>query len=166
MSFWDVLYYAFLIIGGVFLLLITLLAFLVGRGLERRDGPTGKAFTFHERIFYNVVKDLKAFARLFKVTYNEINIIVFYFFIPFTWMILVDYILDFHYLKIAFGVFCTAFYMLCRDFRSFSDRLYRKSVDFLNFFNRFGSSYIISSVWICIFIPVLIYGGHLYLIFK
>ena len=166
MGFWDVLYYAFLIIGAAFLLLITLLAFLVSRGLERRDGPTGKPFTFHERIFYNVVNDLKAFARLFKVTYNEINIVVFYFLIPFTWLILVDYILDFHYLKIAFVVFCIGFYMLCRDFRSFSDLLYRKSVNFLNFFNRFGSSYIISSVWICIFIPALIYGGLFYLIYK
>jgi hypothetical protein len=166
MSFWDILYYALLITGGAFILLITLLSFPVSRGLERRDGPTGKPFTFHERIFYNVVNDLIAFARLFKITYNEINILVYYFLVPFTWTILLDIIFGFHYLKIAFGVFCVIFFILCRNFRSFSDRLFRRSVDFLNYFNRFGGNYIMSSVWICIFIPALIYGGLFYFIYK
>ena len=165
MSFWDLLYYTLLIIGGSIFLLITVLAFLVSGGLERRDGPTGKPFTFHERIFYNVANDLNAFARLFKITYNEINILVFYFLIPFTWVVLLDIIFEFHYLKIAFGIFCFLFFILIRNFRSFSDHLFRKSVAFLNYFNRFGSNYIVSSVWICIFIPALIYGGLFYLIY-
>ena len=115
MSFWDLLYYTLLIIGGSIFLLITVLAFLVSGGLERRDGPTGKPFTFHERIFYNVANDLNAFARLFKITYNEINILVFYFLIPFTWVVLLDIIFEFHYLKIAFGIFCFSFFILIRN---------------------------------------------------
>ena len=166
MSFWDLVYYSLLIIGSSFFLLITLMAFMVSRGLERRDGPTGKPFTFHERIFYNVANELNAFARLFKITYNEINILVFYFLIPFTWLALMDIIFEFHYLKIAFGIACICFFMVIRSFRSFSDGLFRKSVMFLNYFNRFGSNYIVSSVWICIFIPALIYGGLFYLIYS
>lgn len=165
MSFWDFLYYTLLTIVGSFFLLITVLAFMVSSGLERRDGPTGKAFTFHERIFYNVANELNAFARLIKITYNEINILVFYFLIPFTWLALIDIIFEFHYLKIAFGISCIWFFMVIRNFRSFSDGLFRKSVMFLNYFNRFGSNYIVSSVWICIFIPALIYGGLFYLIY-
>jgi hypothetical protein len=166
MNIWDVLYYALLIIGGALFLLIFVLAFAVSRGLERRDGPTGKPLTFHERIFYNVVKDLMRFATLFKLTYNEINIVVFYFIIPFTWMILLDIIFEFHYFKIGSFFFILGFFFACKDFRSFSNKLFGKSVVFLNYFNRFGSNYIVSSVWICIFIPVLIYGGLFYLIYK
>ena len=165
MSFWDFLYYTLLTIVGSFFLLITVLAFMVSSGLERRDGPTGKPFTFHEHIFYNVANELNAFARLIKITYNEINIFVFYFLIPFTWLALIDIIFEFHYLKIAFGISCIWFFMVIRNFRSFSDGLFRKSVMFLNYFNRFGSNYIVSSVWICIFIPALIYGGLFYLIY-
>jgi len=164
MSFWDIMYYAFLIIGGAFLLLITLLAFLVGRGLERRDGPTGKPFTFHERIFYNVANDLMSFARMFKITYNEINIIVYFFLVPLSWLVMLDLIFEFHYLKITFGVFALGFYFLCRDFRSFSDKLFRQSVNFLNYFNRFGSTYVITSVWICVFVPASIYAFLIYLL--
>jgi len=166
MDFWEVFKYTLWIIGGVLFLLIVVLAFLVSRGLERRDGPTGKPFTFHERIFYNVANDLMSYARMFKITYNEINIIVYFFFIPFSWLVLLDLIFEFHYLKIAFGVFALGFYFLCRDFRAFSDKLFRQSVNFLNYFNRFGSTYIITSVWICVFVPASIYAFLIYLLFR
>jgi hypothetical protein len=166
MDFWDVFKYALWFIGGALFLLIVVLSFLVSRGLEERDGPTGKPFTFHERIFYNVANDLTSYARMFKITYNEINIIVYYFLIPFSWLVLLDLIFEFHYLKIGFGVFSLVFFLVCKDFRSFSNKLFRKSVNFLNYFNRFGSNYIISSVWFCVFVPIGIYAFLIYLLFH
>ena len=109
MDFWEVLKYTLWIIGGALFFVIVVLSFIVSRGLERRDGPTGKPFTFHERIFYNVANDLMSYARIFKITYNEINIIVYFFLVPFSWSVLLDLIFEFHYLKIAFGVFALEF---------------------------------------------------------
>ncbi len=98
-------------------------------------------------------------------TYNEVNIIVYFFVIPFSWFCLLDVIFNFHYLKINSLLFFTGFYTGCRDFKSYSDWLFGKSVDFLNFFNRFGSYYFTTSVWICVPLPIGIYIILFYFIF-
>ena len=108
-------------------------------------------------VFSLTVKLLSFIARKSNLTYNEINVIVYFFIIPFSWLVLLDYIFDFHYLKAAFGLMCFGFILGCRDFKTYSDWLFDKSVDFLNYFNRFGSNYEASSVWICVSIPILIY---------
>ena len=109
------------------------------------------------RIFNFVAQSLHQFARATGFTYNQINILVYYFFIPFTWLMMLDGIFGVHYLKLGFGVFCFGFWVGCRDFRSYADWAFYKSVDFLNYFNRFGSNYYKSSVWICVAVPVFIY---------
>ena len=101
-------------------------------------------------VFNIVAQALRTLSRLTGFTYNEINVLLYYFIIPFTWMILLDSILNINYFKIAGSIFCIGFYAGCRDFRKYSDWLFFKSVIFLNFFNRFGSNYIKSSVWICV----------------
>jgi hypothetical protein len=117
-------------------------------------------------IFKIVANFLSYMGQITGRTYNEMNIIVYYFIIPFTWMWLLDIIFDFHYLKIAFGVFTIGFAAGCRDFRTYSDWLFNKSYVFLNYFNRYGSNYIASSVWICVSIPIVVYGVLLYFVFK
>ena len=118
------------------------------------------------KIFRLVANALIALARITGFTYNQINILVYFFFIPFTWLVMLDEIFDFHYLKVAFIVFCIGFTFGCRDFKNYSDWAFKRSVDFLSFFNRFGSNYFKSSVWICVAIPIVIYGFLAYLVFK
>jgi len=118
------------------------------------------------KIFRLVANALIALARITGLTYNEINILVYYFFIPFTWLVMLDEIFDFHYLKAACIVFCIGFAFGCRDFKNYSNWAFKRSVDFLNFFNRFGSNYYKSSVWICVATPTVIYGFLAYLVFK
>jgi hypothetical protein len=113
-------------------------------------------------IFRIVANLLWRMGRITGFTYNEINIIVYYFLIPFSWLFLLDSIFHFHYLKIGFIFYCLGFRMGCRDFRSYSDRLFDQSAAFLNYFNKFGSNYVASSVWICVAIPVVIYGVLIY----
>jgi len=108
-------------------------------------------------IFRIVADALLYIAKITGLTYNEINIIVYYFIIPFTWLILLDYIFKFHYLKAGFIIFAVVFFLSCKNFRNFSDWLFDKSVDFLNIFNHIGSNYVASSVWICVAIQILIY---------
>ncbi len=120
----------------------------------------------HKRIFDFVANKLIILARFFRLTYNEINIIVYYFLIPFSWLSLIDLICGFHYLKFAFFIFSAGFFIGCRDFRSYSDELFMKSVEFLNYFNRFGQNYVAASVIICVLIPIMIYAILIYFAFA
>jgi hypothetical protein len=119
------------------------------------------------RIIFNIVANsLKFIGSKTGLTYNEINIIVYYFGIPFSWLCLLDLLFNFHYFKIAFAIFTLGFIVGCRDFKTYSDLLFKKSVSFLNYFNKFGSNYIVSSVWICVSLPIAIYAILLFLVLK
>lgn len=100
------------------------------------------------------------------LTYNEMNIIIYYFCIPFSWVCLIDVLLHVHYLKITFIIFTLGFFTGCRNFKDYSNWLFDKSVTFLNYFNKFGSNYIASSVWICVSLPAIIYALLIFLILK
>ena len=117
-------------------------------------------------IFKIVAKSLSFIGRKTLLTYNEINIIIYYFVIPFSWFLLLDIFFTFHYFKLAFAIFTLGFIVGCRDFKSYSDWLFHKSVSFLNYFNKYGSNYIASSVYICVLLPIVIYVILIFLIFK
>ena len=53
-------------------------------------------------IFQLVANSLFRVSQILGLTYNEINIILYYLIIPFTWLVLLDKIFKFHYLKITF----------------------------------------------------------------
>ena len=48
-------------------------------------------------------------------------------------------------------------------FKEQCDWVFKDSVDFLNCFNKWGRNYVLTTVVICIIIPLLIYGGLVYL---
>ena len=120
----------------------------------------------NHKIFKIVANLLFFVAHKTKLTYNEINIIVYYLLISFSWLCLLDVIFNFHYLKIAFVIFTFGFIVGCRNFKTYSDWLFDKSVSFLNYFNKYGSNYVASSVWICVSLPIAIYAILIFLIFK
>ena len=115
-------------------------------------------------IFRIVALSLNVIAKLTGRTYREVNILVYYFMVPLSWLIMLDQIFGFHYFKISFLLVCFGFYLGCRDFKSYSDWLFEKSVVFLNLFNKMGSNYVSSSVWICVGLPLLIYLALGYLL--
>jgi hypothetical protein len=117
-------------------------------------------------IFKIVAKSLSYIGSKTGLTYTQINILVYYFVIPFTWLCLLDIICSFHYFKIGFAIFTIGFTVGCRNFKSYSDWLFDKSVLFLNYFNKYGSNYVSSSVWICVSLPIVIYAILIYLIIK
>jgi hypothetical protein len=105
------------------------------------------------------VRDALAFiAKVSNRTYVEINIIAYFILIPCSWLAILDWILGTSgILSVLFLIAWLCFLFIRRDFRNFSEWLFQKSVDFLLFFDRFGSNYILSSVLICVVIPVLVY---------
>lgn len=110
------------------------------------------------RIFDWVAYLLNRIAKLTHFTYNEINIIMYYFLIPLSWTIMGDFIIGFPVLTtILLGVWVYLFVKNCNDFGNWCDLVFHDSVELLLWFKKIGWNYTVSSVIICVFIPVLIY---------
>ena len=102
-----------------------------------------------------VVRDILVWlANISGFSYMAVNIIVYYFVIPFIYFIILDQILGSHYFKISFLIIISVTLLRIRDFELFSDWLFRKSADFLGSFSSIGMNYIVASVIICVFIPL------------
>ena len=106
-------------------------------------------------------------AKLTGLTYNEVNIIVYYLLIPLSWTVMIDYI--------AMLPFLTPMYLLAwiiflwKDPMKFKDRCdwaFDKSVEFLLYFKKIGWNYVVSSVIICVVVPVLVYVELIYAIIR
>ena len=97
-------------------------------------------------------------AKLTGATYNEVNIIVYYLLIPLSWAVMIDYITKMPFLSIMYVMAWIIF--LWKDSMKFRDRCdwaFDKSVVFLLWFKKTGWNYVVSSVIICVIIPILIY---------
>lgn len=97
-------------------------------------------------------------AKLTGATYNEVNIIVYYLLFPLSWAAMIDYITKMPFLSIMYVIAWVIF--LWKDPMKFRDRcdwVFIKSVDFLLWFKKIGWNYVVSSVIICVIIPILIY---------
>ena len=106
---------------------------------------------------FKLVRDFLVFLSLLtNKTYREVNIIVYYYIIPFLYLGLIDYKIETHLLKVVFLISACLSFFLIKDFEKFSNSLFDKSVFFLRLFERVGWSYIVSSVIICVFFPVII----------
>ena len=118
-------------------------------------------------IFSIVALSLNKLATLLHLTYNEINIIVYYLLIPLTWTIMLDFyigtpITTYTLIFIWFGIKIGTW----GRFREWSDWAFMCSVDFLNYFNRWGGNYVLNSVIICVLVPLFIYIGLIFLLFT
>ena len=123
--------------------------------------------TFVSFIFRKVADALYDGASALGITYNEQNIIVYYLLIPLTWTIMFDYwlgtpITTYTLLFIWVGIRLGTW----GRFREWSDWTFMRSVDFLNFFNRWGGNYVLNSVIVCVLVPILIYVGLIFLLVK
>lgn len=99
-------------------------------------------------------------------TYNEINVIVYFGIIPFSWALLLDILLSVGYFSVGLLGFAFGVTVSVNKFSTFADKVFKRSVQFLLYFNRFGSSYERSSVLICVIIPITIYVLLIYLVLR
>lgn len=110
-----------------------------------------------ETIFDIVANFLYNIANYTGLTYNEINIIIYYIFIPFSYIVLIDIYFNKHIAKIVFFALLLIAVFIIQDFSMFSDWLFSASVNFLNIFSFIGINYITSSVIICVLLVIMIY---------
>lgn len=119
------------------------------------------------RIFGAVADALVAVGGLTGLTYNEVNVLMYYLVVPLSWGVMLDVWLR----KPIFGptvivVWIGIFIAVRSHFSSWCDRVFDASVDFLNWFNQFGGNYILNSVIICVVLPLAIYGLLTWLLSK
>ncbi len=110
-----------------------------------------------ETIFNIVANVLFSIAQNTGLSYNEINIIIYYVIIPFSFAVLIDIYFSKHAAKIFFFALMLIAGFIIQDFSKFSDWLFSISVNFLNIFSFIGINYITSSVIICVFLVIMIY---------
>ena len=110
------------------------------------------------QIFVKVAMALYRGAQRLGITYNEINILVYYLLIPLTWTIMVDILIGTPMTTSALLLVWTGIRIgTVGRFSEWCDWAFMRSVDFLNYFNRWGGNYYLNSVVICVVIPMLIY---------
>lgn len=118
-------------------------------------------------VFFVVAGIEHIIAKFTGLTYNEVNIIVYYILIPLSWTAMIDYITMQPLLTPLFltgwGIFLWKDHM---SFRGRCDWIFMKSVDFLLCFKKIGWNYVVSSVIICVVVPILIYVELIYAIIK
>ena len=111
-------------------------------------------------VFGIVAASLRLMAKALHMTYNEINIIVYYLIIPLSWCIMLDYIIG---LPITTPIWILLWIYIIwskrKFFKEWCDAAFKLSVDFLLKFQRIGWNYWKASVIICVVIPLIIYAA-------
>ena len=118
-------------------------------------------------IFAIVAGAEQIIAKMTGLTYNEVNIIVYYLLIPLSLTVMIDYITMMPFLTPMYIIGWVIF--LWKDpmkLRARCDWAFEKSVDFLLYFKKIGWNYIVSSVIICVVVPVMIYIELIYAIIN
>ncbi len=111
-----------------------------------------------KKVFNLTAAILLITAKRLNLTYNEINIIVYYFIVPLTWCVMLDCIIKMPICSIIWTVLGLSVYIAKRKvFSSWCDYVFKKSVQFLLSFNSIGWNYHKASVIICVVVPIIIY---------
>ena len=107
-------------------------------------------------IFVKVANALLLLAKKFHTTYNAVNIVVYYCLVPLFWAAILDYKLGIFAFSLAVLSFWTGIFIFDRHFVKDCDYWFEKSVSFLEWFEKIGRNYKLSSVIICVVIPIII----------
>lgn len=111
-----------------------------------------------QSIFTVVYRILVTLSELTGLSYNEINVVVFFVIVPLLFLLLLDKIYDRHVFGVTFIVVIIFFCILIQDLRLFADSIFEKSVILLLGFEAIGLDYVSSSVIVCVFLPMLLFG--------
>ena len=116
--------------------------------------------TFVSKIFLLIARLLQNIVNVTNLTYNEINIIVYYFVIPLSWCIMLDCITKLPVITLLFITIWIIIFLKVKSFSQWCNKGFELSQKFICFFGE----YVKSSVIICVLIPLLIYIILIYLL--
>ena len=114
-------------------------------------------------IFYRVANTLIGIANKTGLTYNEVNILVYYLIIPLTWTVMLDLILCKPITPPLLILVWVGIFIATRgQFRQWCDKAFVLSQHFIRFFGE----YVKYSVVICVIVPIIIYTLLFVLLFT
>lgn len=120
-----------------------------------------------QRVFALVANSLLTIGKMTGLTYNEVNILVYYLLIPLSWTAMFDCWIGTPMTSAALLLVWVGIFIGTRHtFGLWCDRAFLASVDFLNWFNRWGGNYVLNSVIICVLLPLLVYGFLIWILIK
>ena len=123
--------------------------------MKQKQNFQTKHLSVSSDIFYRVAYTLLRIANRTGLTYNEVNIILYYCIIPLTWCIMLDIIIKKFLLTPLLSIVWILILMITKNhFNLWCDKIFVFSQKFIKFFGE----YIKYSVVICVFIPLIIYG--------
>ena len=108
------------------------------------------------KIFIIVRDALFNLYRVFHLSYNAINVIVYYIIIPMIYLMIIDMIIGGYYFTISYLFILLGAAIIIKDYNVFFDWLFMKSAMFLNSFSIVGWDYYRASVIICVFVPIIV----------
>jgi len=116
--------------------------------------------------FYLVYAALKSISERTGLTYEMINVILYFVLIPTVYLALIDKILRRPITLVIFYT-CLAFLLLMfRDWNELAEAVFNYAVEFLLLFSAVGLNYDRASVAMCIIVPLLIFLVLLYYAFP
>jgi hypothetical protein len=104
--------------------------------------------------FQAVAKGLYYSGTLINLSYNEMNILVYFVIIPLIWAYIIDKIFRFHYVKLSLMLVILFCWVTINNLSAFCDDLFYACVIFLNLFQPIGIDYVAASVLFCVVIPI------------
>ena len=108
--------------------------------------------------FYVVSTCLNWLCQITGLSYEELNVIIWYFGVPLIYLLLLDKIIKRPILSPAFVVFTVILHFSLPSPSLFADRLFIGSVKFLQSFSSIGIDYDFASVLICVWLPMLVFA--------
>jgi hypothetical protein len=106
-------------------------------------------------VFFLVYSLLQAIASLAGLSYEAVNVVIWYVLIPATYLFLIDRIIHRFLLLPLFIAFVAIVFSVTENLNDLADRIFNSSVAFLLGFSRIGMGYDLASVVICVWIPLL-----------
>jgi hypothetical protein len=104
--------------------------------------------------FQAVAKGLYCSGTLINLSYNEMNILVYFVIIPLNWAYIIDRIFRFHYVKLSLMLVILFCWVTINDLSAFCDNLFYTCAIFLNLFRPIGIDYVTASVLFCVVLPI------------
>ena len=108
-------------------------------------------------IYQFVYRALVSISETTGLSYNEVNVIAYYFVVPLIYVWLGDRILERHTLKTCFLTGWVLLLLLIPDFEAFADVVFYMSAGILEAFAFLGLGYVGASVLICVVVPLAIF---------
>lgn len=94
-------------------------------------------------VFASVAYSLLRIGRKTGLTYNEVNVLVYYLLIPLSWAVMFDFWVRMPVDTAAVLLVWAGIFIAMRHrFREWCDRVFMASVDFLNWFNRWRRNFL------------------------